>query len=652
MAYSVQMPALGESVTEGTITRWLKQEGDHVDVDEPLLEVSTDKVDTEIPSPQAGVLQRIVAQEDDTVEVGGELAVIGDEGESAGGGGGGEQSAPAAQPEPEPAPQAEPQQSAPEPEPAPQAEPQQPPAAAASSGGSSGGTTVEMPALGESVTEGTVTRWLKQVGDSVDVDEPLLEVSTDKVDTEIPSPVAGTVLELKAGEDDTVEVGGALAVIGDASQAAGGGSAAPAQEQPAQQETQQPAQQDPRPEPERPNEPEPASAPAGAQAASGADDYVSHETERSTTASGPANAGALEPRGGGNGTSAAADTEGSGTTETGSPYVTPLVRKLANERGVDLSSLTGTGVGGRIRKQDVVKAADEQDRQKSAPAADAPAQAAPSGGSGGGTVHGGEVQRPAAAGARGSSSAPAPDTSGLRGTTQKMSRRRQTIAKRMVESLQVSAQLTTVVEADVTRIARLRDRVKADFQRREGVKLSFLPFMALATVEALKAHPSVNASIDTEKSEVTYHGAEHLGIAVDSPAGLIVPVIHDAGDLNLAGLARKITDVADRTRANKITPDELAGGTFTITNTGSRGALIDTPIINQPQVGILGTGAVVKKPVVLQDDSGGDVIAVRSTAYLCLSYDHRIVDGADAARFLTTVKDRLEGGAFEGELGF
>ncbi|WP_433026309.1 2-oxoglutarate dehydrogenase, E2 component, dihydrolipoamide succinyltransferase [Actinomycetospora sp. CA-053990] len=653
MAYTVQMPALGESVTEGTVTRWLKQEGDHVDVDEPLLEVSTDKVDTEIPSPQAGVLQRIVAQEDDTVEVGGDLAVIGDEGEGGGSSGGDAQPAQESQSEPEPEPQ---QESEPEPEPQQQSEPEPQPAAAASSGGSSGGasTTVEMPALGESVTEGTVTRWLKQVGDTVEVDEPLLEVSTDKVDTEIPSPVAGTVLELRAGEDDTVEVGGALAVIGDASQASGGGSPAPTQQEPQQAEAQQaesaPPREDPRPEPERPAEPEPAQAPAGAQAASGADDYVSHETEQPTGPSGPANAGAQKAPSQastqGNGASAPAGDEASG-----SPYVTPLVRKLAAERGVDLSSLTGTGVGGRIRKQDVVKAADEQDSAAATPAGDAPAAAQASGGSGGGAVHGGEVQKPSASGSRGSSGAPAPDTSGLRGTTQKLSRRRATIAKRMVESLQISAQLTTVVEADLTRIARLRDRAKADFQKREGVKLSFLPFMALATVEALKAHPQVNAMIDTEKGEVTYHGAEHLGIAVDSPAGLIVPVVHDAGDLNLAGLARKISDVADRTRANKITPDELSGGTFTITNTGSRGALIDTPIINQPQVGILGTGAVVKKPVVLQDDSGGDVIAIRSTAYLCLSYDHRIVDGADAARFLTTIKDRLEGGAFEGELG-
>ena len=328
------------------------------------------------------------------------------------------------------------------------------------------------------------------------------------------------------------------------------------------------------------------------------------------------------------------------------------MRKLAAERGVDLAAVNGTGVGGRIRKQDVVKAADEQDEQRAAAskAQSSPSSqqvASPSGGSGPGAVHGGEVQKPAGGGA----AIPQPDESGLRGTTQKLSRRRATIAKRMVESLQTSAQLTTVVEADLTRIARLRERAKADFAQREGVKLSFLPFMALATVEALKAHPGVNSSIDTEKGEVTYHGAEHLGIAVDSPAGLIVPVIHDAGDLNLGGLARKINDVADRTRANKIAPDELSGGTFTITNTGSRGALIDTPIINQPQVAILGTGAVVKKPVVVTDGEGGESIAIRSMAYLCLSYDHRIVDGADAARFLGSVKARLEAGAFEADLG-
>jgi pyruvate dehydrogenase E2 component (dihydrolipoamide acetyltransferase) len=661
MAYTVQMPALGESVTEGTITRWLKQVGDHVEVDEPLLEVSTDKVDTEIPAPQAGILQRIVADEDDTVEIGGDLAVIGDESEGTGDDGGSGGSAPQQQAEPEPEPS--------QPEPAPQASQPEPAAASSSgggssSGGSSGGTEVEMPALGESVTEGTITRWLKQVGDSVEVDEPLLEVSTDKVDTEIPSPVAGTLLEVRANEDDTVEVGGVLAVVGSGSPSSGGGSSSggdgggaqqAAQPAPSQPEPSQPAPS--QPEPSQPEPSQPQSEPGGnsgttadgAVAASGADDYVSHETEQPAGPSGPANAGALQSQQSGGASRENGDGQGSSGQ---APYVTPLVRKLAAERGVDLSSVSGTGVGGRIRKQDVVKAADEQDEQRAAAskAQSSPPSdrvAAPSGGSGPGAVHGGEVQRPSGAGA----AIPQPDESGLRGTTQKLSRRRATIAKRMVESLQTSAQLTTVVEADLTRIARLRDRAKEDFARREGVKLSFLPFMALATVEALKAHPGVNSSIDTEKGEVTYHGAEHLGIAVDSPAGLIVPVIHDAGDLNLGGLARRISDVAERTRANKIAPDELSGGTFTITNTGSRGALIDTPIINQPQVAILGTGAVVKKPVVVTDGEGGESIAIRSMAYLCLSYDHRIVDGADAARFLGSVKARLEAGAFEADLG-
>jgi pyruvate dehydrogenase E2 component (dihydrolipoamide acetyltransferase) len=660
MAYTVQMPALGESVTEGTITRWLKQEGDHVDVDEPLLEVSTDKVDTEIPSPQAGVLQRIVAAEDDTVEIGGDLAVIGDESEGDGGSGGSSQQESTQESQPEPQPE-------PEPEPEPQAEPEPEPAAASSgssggsssggssssgsSGGSSGGsgTSVEMPALGESVTEGTITRWLKQVGDSVEVDEPLLEVSTDKVDTEIPSPVAGTLLEIRANEDDTVEVGGVLAVVGSGSPSSGGGqgSSQPEQSQPAQAQPQQSQPEQSQREPEPRSEPQQQAAPAPTPQPSGADDEVSHETATPASPSGPANAGG----------GSAPSSNGDGGGQAGSPYVTPLVRKLASERGVDLSVVSGTGVGGRIRKQDVVAAADEQDQQKASAASakqaqqeEAPRQAAASGGSGPGAVHGGEVQKPTGRGA-GSAAIPTPDESGLRGTTQKLSRRRATIAKRMVESLQTSAQLTTVVEADLTRIARLRDRAKADFAAREGVKLSFLPFMALATVEALKAHPGVNSSIDTEKGEVTYHGAEHLGIAVDSPAGLIVPVIHDAGDLNLGGLARRIADVADRTRSNKIAPDELSGGTFTITNTGSRGALIDTPIINQPQVGILGTGAVVKRPVVVTDGEGGESIAIRSMSYLCLSYDHRIVDGADAARFLGSVKARLEAGAFEADLG-
>ncbi|MFB9902414.1 2-oxoglutarate dehydrogenase, E2 component, dihydrolipoamide succinyltransferase [Allokutzneria oryzae] len=573
MAFSVQMPALGESVTEGTVTRWLKQEGDRVEVDEPLLEVSTDKVDTEIPSPAAGVLQRIVVAEDETVDVGAELAVIGD-------GDGGGSAAPA--PAPQAAAPAEPQS---QPEPAAQPEPAPAPSAG-SSGGSAEGTDVTMPALGESVTEGTVTRWLKQVGDTVAADEPLLEVSTDKVDTEIPSPAAGTLLEIVVGEDETVDVGAKLAVIGsgDAKPAA---APAPAPAAPAPA----PQAEAPKPAPAAPA-PTPAPAPAPAQVA-----------EQAST----------------NGDAG------------GSPYVTPLVRKLAAEHQIDLNSLKGTGVGGRIRKQDVLAAVEEAKAAKAAPAP-AAAPAAP------------KAAAPASA-------QPSAQAQALRGKTEKLSRPRQVIARRMRESLQATAQLTTVVEVDVTKIARLRQRAKGQFEAREGVKLSFLPFFAKAAVEALKQHPVLNASINEDAKEVTYHAEENLVIAVDTEKGLMVPVIHNAGDLNLAGLARKIADVAERTRTNKIGPDELSGGTFTLTNTGSRGALFDTPIFTPPQVGILGTGAVVKRAVVVSDGSGGDTIAIRSMVYLALSYDHRLVDGADAARFLTTVKQRLEEGAFEADLG-
>ncbi|MFJ5992367.1 2-oxoglutarate dehydrogenase, E2 component, dihydrolipoamide succinyltransferase [Lentzea sp. NPDC092896] len=579
MAFSVQMPALGESVTEGTVTRWLKQEGDRVEVDEPLLEVSTDKVDTEIPSPAAGVLQKIVAQEDDTVEVGGELAVIGDG-----------DAAPAAEPAPAqeaPAPAKEEAPAAPAPA------QEEAPAPAAPSGGSAEGTDVTMPALGESVTEGTVTRWLKQVGDSVEVDEPLLEVSTDKVDTEIPSPVAGTLLEISAGEDETVEVGGKLAVIGSGSPA----QSAPAPETKPEPKQEAPQQAAPAPAPQQaapapapaPAAPAPQAAPAAAPAASSSSDDAN-----------------------------------------GSPYVTPLVRKLASENGIDLGSLKGTGVGGRIRKQDVLAAVEAKKAPAPAPAAAAPAASAPAA----------RTAAPASV-----------DNSGKRGTVQKLPRLRQIVAQRTRESLQMSAQLTQVFEVDVTKIARLRNQAKKAFEAREGAKLTFLPFFAKAAIEALKAHPVLNASIDEERKEVTYHGAEHLGLAIDTERGLLNAVIHNAGDLNLSGIAHKIGDLAARARSNKLTPDELAGGTFSLTNLGSNGALFDTPIIQQPQVGILGVGVVKKRAVVITDEDGGDTIAIRSMMYLALTYDHRLVDGADAGRFLTTVKNRLEEGAFEADLG-
>ena len=567
MSVSVTLPALGESVTEGTVTRWLKQVGDTVAADEPLVEVSTDKVDTEIPAPAGGVLLAIRVPEDTTVAVGAELAVIGDPSEAAG-------SAAAPAPTPAAAPVPEPV-AAPAAAPAPEPVAAPAPAAPVVSG-ASGTTSVVLPPLGESVTEGTVTRWLKKVGEAVAADEPLVEVSTDKVDTEIPAPAGGIVLAIRVPEDTTVAVGAELAVIGDA-------GALPAETAPAAPPAPVAAPA-PAPAPPAPPAPAPAaSAPAPAPAAT------------------PAPAAAT-----------AADDEA---------YVTPLVRKLAAEKGVDLATVTGTGVGGRIRKQDVLAAA-ERAAAPAAPSAAAPAAAAPA---------------PAAAAS--------PAAASVRGTTQQLSRLRRVIAERMVESLQVSAQLTTVIEVDVTRIAALRDRAKGDFEAREGVKLTFLPFFAKAAVEALAAYPMLNASIDMASGTVTYHGEVNLGVAVDTERGLLVPVVRDAGDLSVAGLARRITDLADRTRTNRVSPDELSGGTFTLTNTGSRGALFDTPIINQPQVAILGTGSVVKRPIVISD-SGSDVIAIRSMVYLALTYDHRLVDGADAARFLSAVRARLEEGTF------
>jgi pyruvate dehydrogenase E2 component (dihydrolipoamide acetyltransferase) len=573
MPVSVTLPPLGESVTEGTVTRWLKQVGDTVAADEPLVEVSTDKVDTEIPAPASGVILAIRVPEDSTVEVGAELAVIGDASETA--------AAPA------PAPAAAPP--APAPAPTVPAPAQGAPASAAPTGSGSGTTSVVLPPLGESVTEGTVTRWLKQVGEAVAADEPLVEVSTDKVDTEIPAPVGGIVLAIRVPEDATVAVGAELAVIGDAG-ALSGDAGALSGDAPAPAAAPAPA-------------PAPAAAPAPAPAPVAAPVPAAPVTP-SAPAAPAASAPAASPTG--------SDDES---------YVTPLVRKLAAEKGVDLATVTGTGVGGRIRKQDVLAAAESA----AAPTASAPASAASA--------------APATAPAAPSAQAT------MRGTTQSMSRLRKVIAERMVESLQVSAQLTTVVEVDVTRIAQLRDRAKHDFEAREGVKLTFLPFFAKAAVEALAAYPSLNASIDVGAGTVTYHGEVNLGVAVDTDRGLLVPVVRDAGDLSVAGLARRITDLADRTRTNKVSPDELSGGTFTITNTGSRGALFDTPIINQPQVAILGTGSVVKRAVVISD-GGSDVIAIRSMVYLALTYDHRLVDGADAARFLSAVRARLEEGTF------
>ncbi|MEV5102848.1 2-oxoglutarate dehydrogenase, E2 component, dihydrolipoamide succinyltransferase [Streptomyces massasporeus] len=593
MAVSVTLPALGESVTEGTVTRWLKAEGERVEADEPLLEVSTDKVDTEIPSPAAGVLASIKVAEDETVEVGAELALIDD-----GSGAPAAAEAPAAEQVAEPAP--EPAAAAPSTE---QAAPAPAPTAdAAAGGGSAEGTDVVLPALGESVTEGTVTRWLKSVGDSVEADEPLLEVSTDKVDTEIPAPTSGTLLEIVVGEDETAEVGAKLAVIGVAGAAP---AAAPAQEAPAA-----PAQPEPTPAP-APAQPAPApqapSAPAPQQQTTPAPEPV-------PSAPAPAPAPAQAPA-----APAAAQPADDGA------YVTPLVRKLAAEQGVDLSTVKGTGVGGRIRKQDVVAAAEAA---KSAAATPAPAAAAPSA----------------------AKKAPVLEASPLRGQTVKMPRIRKVIGDNMVKALHEQAQLSSVVEVDVTRLMKLRARAKDAFAAREGVKLSPMPFFVKAAAQALKAHAPINAKINEAEGTITYFDTENVGIAVDSEKGLMTPVIKNAGDLNLAGIAKATADLAGKVRANKITPDELSGATFTISNTGSRGALFDTIIVPPGQVAILGIGATVKRPAVIETEEG-TVIGVRDMTYLTLSYDHRLVDGADAARYLTAVKAILEAGEFEVELG-
>ena len=560
MAHSVVMPELGESVTEGTITQWLKSVGDTVEVDEPLLEVSTDKVDTEIPSPVAGTILEIKAEEDDTVDVGEVIAIIGDEGESAPAAEESEDSSEKAAETPD--------------KPAEDAES----AAPAASGDA---TDVEMPELGESVTEGTITQWLKSVGDTVEVDEPLLEVSTDKVDTEIPSPVAGTLVEILAEEDDTVDVGAVIARVGDGSAAASEKPAAKEEkkEEPkAEEKKEEPKAEEKKPAASQPSEPK--------------------TSETSTKVNNGDNV----------------------------PYVTPLVRKLAEKHGVDLSTVSGTGVGGRIRKQDVLAAAGEGE----APASSASASSS----------------NPRA---RWSTKSVDPEKQELIGTTQKVNRIREITASKMVEALQISAQLTHVQEVDMTAIWDMRKQSKQAFIDKYEANLSFLPFIVKATVEALVSHPNVNASYNPETKEMTYHADVNVAIAVDTPKGLLTPVIHKAQELTLPEIAQKIAELADKARNNKLKPNDLTGATFTVTNIGSEGALLDTPILVPPQAGILGTAAITKRAVVVTED-GQDAIAIRQMCYLPFTYDHQVVDGADAGRFITTIKDRLETADFEADL--
>jgi len=569
MATNVVMPQLGESVTEGTVTRWLKNVGDAIKVDEAIVEVSTDKVDTEIPSPVAGVLLEIKAAQDAVIPVGGVMAIIGESGSVA-------PSAPVVSAPvvqtPPPAPKPEPVIEKPvvqAPAPTPVAQPVAAPAASGST------VNVLLPQLGESVTEGTITRWLKNVGDKVSIDEAIVEISTDKVDTEIPSPSAGVISEIRVVQDQVAPVGAILAVISTSASAA---VSAPAPVAPVVS-TPAPVVAPPVATPQVVNTPAPV---------------VFNNSQ----------------------------------TAANDSFTTPIVRKLAKEQGVDLSQIKGTGINGRVRKDDVLNVA----KSNAAPTSQSPSPVA-------------TTPSPVA-----NTSAPVAQESVL-GKVEQTSRLRRVIAERMVKSLHISAQLTSVIEVDVTKISGLRNKVKDSFVAREGVKLSYLPFFAKASIESLNEFPIVNATISEDASQITYSDAVHLAVAVDTPRGLLVPVIRNAGDLTIAGLARKIQDVANRTRDNKVTPNELNGGTFTLTNTGSRGALFDTPIINQPQVAILGTGAVVKKPVVVKGEDGSDQIAIRQMVYLALTYDHRIVDGADAARFLSSMKLRLEEANFESELG-
>ncbi|MCG7440651.1 2-oxoglutarate dehydrogenase, E2 component, dihydrolipoamide succinyltransferase [Corynebacterium sp. ACRPQ] len=563
-AADVEMPELGESVTEGTITQWLKSVGDTVEVDEPLLEVSTDKVDTEIPSPVAGTLVEILADEDDTIEVGEVIARIGDENATA--------SSSEAKPEPQEEKKEEPK-----------AEEKEDKKADSSNGGSGDAADVEMPELGESVTEGTITQWLKSVGDTVEVDEPLLEVSTDKVDTEIPSPVAGTLVEILADEDDTIEVGEIIARIGDENATASSSEAKP--------EPQEEKKEEPKAEEKEDKKPEPK-----------AEEKKESKQDSSLNTSAKVNNG------------------------DNVPYVTPLVRKLAEKHGVDLNTVEGTGVGGRIRKQDVLAAAGE---------GDAPAKSG--------------AQSDNSPRARWSTKSVDPAKQELIGTTQKVNRIREITAAKMVEALQISAQLTHVQEVDMTAIWDMRKKNKQAFIDKHGANLSFLPFIVKATAEALVSHPNVNASYNPETKEMTYHSDVNIAIAVDTPKGLLTPVIHKAQDMTLPQIAQQIAELADKARNNKLKPNDLTGATFTVTNIGSEGAMLDTPILVPPQAGILGTAAIEKRPVVV-NENGQDAIAIRQMCYLPFTYDHQVVDGADAGRFITTIKDRLQTADFQADL--
>ena len=587
MSHSVEMPELGESVTEGTITQWLKSVGDTVEADEPLLEVSTDKVDTEVPSPVSGTILEIKAEEDDTVEVGDVIAIIGDADEAA-------DSDDSDSDDAADADEADAADDSASEDKADKSDKK----SEKKSGGSGKTTDVEMPELGESVTEGTITQWLKSVGDTVEVDEPLLEVSTDKVDTEVPSPVAGTIVEILADEDDTVEVGEVIVRVGDDNAAANSDDSDDTDDSPSEDKE------------DKSNKKESASEKKAEKKSEDKEEANKSEPKKEQSKdSGKKNSGKV-------------------------PYVTPLVRKLADKHGVDLNSLEGTGVGGRIRKQDVIAAVEGGSADSSAQDKDAE------------KTSGKDAKK---SGSNWSTKSVDPEKAELRGTTQKVNRIRQITAQKMVEALQISAQLTHVQEIDMTAVSNLRKANKQAFADKHGAKLTFLPFFVKATVEALVSHPNVNASYNADTKEMTYHADVNVAIAVDTPKGLLTPVIKKAQEKSLPEIAAEIVELADRARNNKLKPSDLTGATFTVTNIGSEGALLDTPILVPPQAGILGTAVIEKRPVVVTED-GQDAIAIRQMCYLPFTYDHQVVDGADAGRFITTIKDRLETADFESDL--
>ncbi|QYH19468.1 2-oxoglutarate dehydrogenase, E2 component, dihydrolipoamide succinyltransferase [Corynebacterium aquatimens] len=639
-ATDVEMPELGESVTEGTITTWLKEVGDTVEVDEPLLEVSTDKVDTEIPSPVAGTLIEILAEEDDTVEVGDVIARIGDADAAASSNDAddsddsaeedeenrGEDNVADEDEEVKDSNSAEGEGD----NPADAPKKSEDKSSSKNLKGSGNSTKVEMPELGESVTEGTITTWLKSVGDMVEVDEPLLEVSTDKVDTEIPSPVEGTILEILAEEDDTVEVGDVIAIIGDAEAAASDSD--DADDSDAADAEAESADDSKELEEDDAKAEERAEAKKAEQAEESKDEKPAKEAKGSAKNERSEEDAKEDKETAEPGSNTSAKLEGRGDKV---PYVTPLVRKLAEKHGVDLNSIEGTGVGGRIRKQDVIAAAEGGVKDE------APAEA-----------KGQEQEAAAPKGERANWSTKSVDPAKqeLIGTTQKVNRIREITAAKMVESLQTSAQLTHVQEVDVTRVAELRKRVKPAFVEKHGANITYLAFFVKAAAEALVLHPNVNASYNADDKTITYHPDVNIGIAVDTPQGLLVPVIKKAQEKNIAEIAKAIADLADRARNKKLRPDDLSGATFTVTNIGSEGALLDTPVLTPPQAGILGTAAIEKRPVIVTED-GIDSIAIRQMCYLPFTYDHQLVDGADAGRFVSTIKDRIETADFEDDLG-